>query len=173
MPSKSEFPFPILILAGRWQQGCLLPNSALKCPSPPNSPILLRKSRSRRPVMDFGDTELALSSLPPGSSLGAQNSPSWGVISPTGSKNIKRKKKHTTPGIRWSSPTQLLVRRLVAYLWESGRDPEFSTIYGRMCLVCHGNRPKNEASWSRCNTCMSIPSRHSVAIRSIHYLERF
>ena len=25
-------------------------------------------------------------------------------------------------------------RRLVAYLWESGRDPEFSTIYGRMCL---------------------------------------
>jgi hypothetical protein len=46
----------------------------------------------------------------------------------------KRKKKHTAPGIRWSSPTQLLVRRLVACLWESGRDPEFSTIYGRMYL---------------------------------------
>jgi hypothetical protein len=41
-------------------------------------------------------------------------------------------KKHTAPGIRWSSPTQLLVWRLVTYLWESGRDPEFYTIYGRM-----------------------------------------
>ena len=42
-------------------------------------------------------------------------------------------KKHTALGIRWSSPTQLLVQRLVAYLWESGRDPEFSSAYGRMC----------------------------------------
>jgi hypothetical protein len=40
--------------------------------------------------------------------------------------------KHTTPGIRWSSPTQLLVWRLLAYLWESGRDPELSSTYGRM-----------------------------------------
>ena len=42
-------------------------------------------------------------------------------------------KKHTTPGIRWSSPTQLLVWPSLAYLWESGRDPEFSSGYGRMC----------------------------------------
>ena len=41
-------------------------------------------------------------------------------------------KKHTTAGIRWSSPTQLLIRPLPAYLWESGRDPEFSGRYGRM-----------------------------------------
>ncbi|KAK2037848.1 hypothetical protein LZ31DRAFT_157103 [Colletotrichum somersetense] len=40
--------------------------------------------------------------------------------------------KHTTPGIRWSSPTQLLIRPSLAYLWESGRDPEFSSGYGRM-----------------------------------------
>ncbi|KAJ0148705.1 hypothetical protein HZ326_8657 [Fusarium oxysporum f. sp. albedinis] len=41
-------------------------------------------------------------------------------------------KRHTTAGIRWSSPTQLLIRPLSAYLWESGRDPEFSDRYGRM-----------------------------------------
>ena len=41
-------------------------------------------------------------------------------------------KEHTTPGIRWSSPTQLLIRRYLAYLGESGRDPEFSRCYGRM-----------------------------------------
>ena len=23
----------------------------------------------------------------------------------------------------------------VAYLWEGGRDPKFSTIYGRMCYI--------------------------------------
>ena len=45
-------------------------------------------------------------------------------------KNIIQ--KHTTAGVRWSSPTQLLICRLVAYLWESGRDPELSTTYGRM-----------------------------------------
>ena len=47
-------------------------------------------------------------------------------------KEEARRQKHTAPGIRWSSPTQLLVWRLLAYLWESGRDPEFSSIYGRM-----------------------------------------
>ncbi|KAK2023011.1 hypothetical protein LX32DRAFT_628846 [Colletotrichum zoysiae] len=44
----------------------------------------------------------------------------------------KENEKHTTPGIRWSSPTQLLIRPSLAYLWESGRDPEFSNGYGRM-----------------------------------------
>jgi hypothetical protein len=44
----------------------------------------------------------------------------------------KETQKHTAQGIRWSSPTQLLVSRLVTSLWESGRDPEFYTIYGRM-----------------------------------------
>ncbi|KAI0431609.1 hypothetical protein F5Y09DRAFT_184558 [Xylaria sp. FL1042] len=35
----------------------------------------------------------------------------------------KKEKRHTTPRIRWSSPTQLL---------GSGRDPAFSKSYGRM-----------------------------------------
>ena len=43
-------------------------------------------------------------------------------------------KEHTTPGVRWSSPTQLLVRRFAAYVQGSGRDPQYSTSYGRMCL---------------------------------------
>ncbi|KAF4971946.1 hypothetical protein FZEAL_9716 [Fusarium zealandicum] len=41
-------------------------------------------------------------------------------------------RKDNRPGIRWSSPTQLLIRPSSAYLWESGRDPEFSDGYGRM-----------------------------------------
>ena len=48
---------------------------------------------------------------------------------------IKRKncqKKHTTIGIRWWSPTQLLIYRSQAYVWQSGRDAQFSLVYGRM-----------------------------------------
>lgn len=45
-----------------------------------------------------------------------------------GSKN----KKHTTGGIpRWS-PTLVLVARFSAYVWQSGRDAQFSLTYGRM-----------------------------------------
>ena len=40
---------------------------------------------------------------------------------------------HTAASIRWSSPTQLLISRSEAYLWLSGREAEFSTVYGRMC----------------------------------------
>ncbi|KAK1973871.1 hypothetical protein LZ30DRAFT_694734 [Colletotrichum cereale] len=43
-----------------------------------------------------------------------------------------QKERHTTPGIRRSSPTRLLIRPSRAYLWESGRDPELSSGYGRM-----------------------------------------
>ncbi|KAK1845491.1 hypothetical protein CCHR01_11866 [Colletotrichum chrysophilum] len=46
-------------------------------------------------------------------------------------KNFENQ-KHTTPGIRRSSPTRLLLQPSLAYLWESGRDPEFSNGYGRM-----------------------------------------
>ncbi|KAK4121405.1 hypothetical protein N657DRAFT_128293 [Parathielavia appendiculata] len=49
-----------------------------------------------------------------------------------GGSGKTREKEHTTPRIRWSSPTQLLIRPLLAYRWESGRDPEFSSRYGRM-----------------------------------------
>jgi hypothetical protein len=40
--------------------------------------------------------------------------------------------KHTTVGIRWWSPTQLLIYRSKAYVWQSGRDAQFSLVYGRM-----------------------------------------
>ena len=43
-----------------------------------------------------------------------------------------KNQKHTTTCVRWSSPTQLLSDRFVAYLCEIERDREFSTIYGRM-----------------------------------------
>jgi hypothetical protein len=32
--------------------------------------------------------------------------------------------KHTTVGIRWWSPTQLLIYRSEAYVWQSGRDAQ-------------------------------------------------
>src|SRR4051812_30433384 len=48
-------------------------------------------------------------------------------------KEQKNTKKHTTARIRWWSPTQLLIRRSAAYVWQSGRDAQFSTVYGRMC----------------------------------------
>jgi hypothetical protein len=42
------------------------------------------------------------------------------------------KQKHTTGGIpRWS-PTLVLVARFSAYVWQSGRDAQFSLTYGRM-----------------------------------------
>ena len=46
--------------------------------------------------------------------------------------NCAKNKIHATAGIRWSSPTQLLICRSVAYVWQSGRDAQFSTVYGRM-----------------------------------------
>ena len=44
----------------------------------------------------------------------------------------KKNTKHTTGGIpRWS-PTLVLVARFSAYVWQSGRDAQFSLTYGRM-----------------------------------------
>jgi hypothetical protein len=44
----------------------------------------------------------------------------------------EQKSKHTTGGIpRWS-PTLVLVARFSAYVWQSGRDAQFSLTYGRM-----------------------------------------
>jgi hypothetical protein len=45
--------------------------------------------------------------------------------------------KHTTGGIpRWS-PTLVLVARFSAYVWQSGRDAQFSLTYGRMYRECY------------------------------------
>ena len=50
---------------------------------------------------------------------------------------ITKKEKHTTVGIRWWSPTQLLVYRSEACVWQSGRDAQFSSVYGRMYHNLH------------------------------------
>jgi hypothetical protein len=43
-----------------------------------------------------------------------------------------KRQRHTTGGIpRWS-PTLVLVARFSAYVWQSGRDAQFSLTYGRM-----------------------------------------
>ena len=48
---------------------------------------------------------------------------------------LSKRQKHTTGGIpRWS-PTLVLVARFSAYVWQSGRDAQFSLTYGRMCYV--------------------------------------
>jgi hypothetical protein len=50
---------------------------------------------------------------------------------------VKQKQKHTTGGIpRWS-PTLVLVARFSAYVWQSGRDAQFSLTYGRMYYRVH------------------------------------
>jgi hypothetical protein len=52
-----------------------------------------------------------------------------GSIVVTSQQKVKR---HTTGGIpRWS-PTLVLVARFSAYVWQSGRDAQFSLTYGRM-----------------------------------------
>jgi hypothetical protein len=53
---------------------------------------------------------------------------------------IQKRQKHTTGGIpRWS-PTLVLVARFSAYVWQSGRDAQFSLTYGRMCLLAEKHR---------------------------------
>jgi hypothetical protein len=55
------------------------------------------------------------------------------VPSPRVQKLRTKRQKHTTGGIpRWS-PTLVLVARFSAYVWQSGRDAQFSLTYGRMC----------------------------------------
>jgi hypothetical protein len=56
------------------------------------------------------------------------------LVSMTFRMTKRMTKKHTTGGIpRWS-PTLVLVARFSAYVWQSGRDAQFSLTYGRMCL---------------------------------------
>ncbi|KAG9712958.1 hypothetical protein KCU73_g16680, partial [Aureobasidium melanogenum] len=41
---------------------------------------------------------------------------------------------HTAAGIPTWSPTVVLICRSTAYVWQSGRDAQFSADCGRMCL---------------------------------------
>jgi hypothetical protein len=43
--------------------------------------------------------------------------------------------KHTAAGIPTWSPTVVLICRSTAYVWQSGRDAQFSADYGRMWLM--------------------------------------
>jgi hypothetical protein len=58
------------------------------------------------------------------------------------------KTKHTAAGIPTWSPTVVLICRSTAYVWQSGRDAQFSADCGRMCLIL----------FSRCIT--STKTRH-------------
>jgi hypothetical protein len=62
-----------------------------------------------------------------------QSTDAKGKAGESGEKSVKKKvQKHTTAGIRWWSPTQLLICRSEAYVWQSGRDAQLSSVYGRM-----------------------------------------
>ncbi|KAG9524661.1 hypothetical protein KCV07_g1569, partial [Aureobasidium melanogenum] len=41
----------------------------------------------------------------------------------------------TAAGIPTWSPTVVLICRSTAYVWQSGRDAQFSADYGRTCLI--------------------------------------
>jgi hypothetical protein len=47
----------------------------------------------------------------------------------------RQRTKHTAAGIPTWSPTVVLICRSTAYVWQSGRDAQFSADYGRMCLI--------------------------------------
>jgi hypothetical protein len=47
--------------------------------------------------------------------------------------------KHTAAGIPTWSPTVVLICRSTAYVWQSGRDAQFSADCGRMCLTLYPN----------------------------------
>jgi hypothetical protein len=44
--------------------------------------------------------------------------------------------KRTAAGIPTWSPTVVLICRSTAYVWQSGRDAQFSADCGRTCLIC-------------------------------------
>jgi hypothetical protein len=44
--------------------------------------------------------------------------------------------KHTAAGIPTWSPTVVLICRSTAYVWQSGRDAQFSADCGRMYWIC-------------------------------------
>lgn len=60
---------------------------------------------------------------------------------PKKKERVGRQQKHTTGGIpRWS-PTLVLVARFSAYVWQSGRDAQFSLTCGRVCSHRLSQRP--------------------------------
>jgi hypothetical protein len=73
-----------------------------------------------------------------------------------------KKQKHTTGGIpRWS-PTLVLVARFSAYVWQSGRDAQFSLTYGRMCLLVWLFGLCSEIAWTVTTSTRGCWYRHVV-----------
>ena len=58
----------------------------------------------------------------------------------------KPKAKHTAAGIPTWSPTVVLICRSTAYVWQSGRDAQFSADSGRMCLISRFSRKYTSVS---------------------------
>ncbi|KAG9688543.1 hypothetical protein KCU95_g12575, partial [Aureobasidium melanogenum] len=50
------------------------------------------------------------------------------------SMNVSKITKRTAAGITTWSPTVVLICRSTAYVWQSGRDAQFSADCGRTCL---------------------------------------
>jgi hypothetical protein len=63
------------------------------------------------------------------------NSPSVIQVRKKLYREQKENTKHTAAGIPTWSPTVVLICRSTAYVWQSGRDAQFSADCGRMCLI--------------------------------------
>jgi len=66
--------------------------------------------------------------------------------------------KHTTAGIRWWSPTQLLICRSESYGRQSGRDAQFSSVCGRMWKLLLWNDIYPFEAWINCNADRRSPT---------------
>jgi hypothetical protein len=76
-----------------------------------------------------------------------------------------KNQKHTTGGIpRWS-PTLVLVARFSAYVWQSGRDAQFSLTYGRMCLIVKIDNLNGLDELRQ--TLLTSFKRHEVAVQPV------
>jgi hypothetical protein len=76
-----------------------------------------------------------------------------------------KNQKHTTGGIpRWS-PTLVLVARFSAYVWQSGRDAQFSLTYGRMCLIVKIDNSNGLDELRQ--TLLTSFKRHEVAVQPV------
>ena len=78
-------------------------------------------------------------------------------------------------GIRWWSPTQLLAHRFEACVWQSGRDAQFSSIYGRMypwstlnALYTTSSILHTTVRPSRRSPSPSLPLRHTSTPNTQH-----
>jgi hypothetical protein len=85
----------------------------------------------------------------------------------------QKREKHTTGGIpRWS-PTLVLVARFSAYVWQSGRDAQFSLTYGRMYLERSGSLQVENQSMSTCLLSNEIVGSGGTSVAAVRSLYSF